>query len=58
MPQELAVKHFASHSLTIELGPSIIALGKPVRNIIIGAGIVYLVTSIFKSIAGIKKNNY
>ena len=38
---EIVVKHSVHHKFTFELGPSVIALGKPIRNVLIGAAILY-----------------
>ena len=38
---EIVVNHFVHHKFTFELGPSIIALGKPIRNVLISAAIIY-----------------
>ena len=35
VPSEIAVRHFVSHKFTFELGPSVINLGKPIRNLLI-----------------------
>lgn len=35
LPAELTVRHFVNHKFTLELGPSIISLGKAVRNTLI-----------------------
>jgi len=35
LPAELTVQHFVKHKFTLELGPSIISLGKAVRNSLI-----------------------
>ncbi|KAI9047885.1 hypothetical protein LZ554_007687 [Drepanopeziza brunnea f. sp. 'monogermtubi'] len=37
MPSELVVKHFVTHHVVLELGPSIIRLGRPVRNAVLAA---------------------
>jgi hypothetical protein len=49
MPSEIAVKHFAHHKITLEFGPSITALGKPIRNFLIGAAVVYLLHGVLKA---------
>lgn len=40
-PSEVVVKHFIHHQFTFELGPSVLALGKPIRNFLIGAAVLY-----------------
>ncbi len=40
-PSEVVVKHFVHHKFTLELGPSVLALGKPIRSILIGAAVIY-----------------
>lgn len=35
VPAEFTVRHFVNHKFTLELGPSIISLGKGVRNTVI-----------------------
>jgi hypothetical protein len=50
VPSTIVVKHFVSHQFTIEIGPSVISLGKPIRTLLIGAAVVYSVTSIIRSI--------
>jgi hypothetical protein len=47
MPTELAVAH--THKITLELGPSITALGKPIRNLLIGAAVIYCMTGLVRS---------
>jgi hypothetical protein len=50
MPTEIAVKHFVYHKFTFDFGPSVISLGKPIRNIFIGVVAIYCVTDIVKSV--------
>jgi hypothetical protein len=49
VPSQLVVKHYVSHTFTLELGPSIIALGKPIRNILYGAAILFCITGLVRS---------
>lgn len=51
MPTEIAVKHFVSHTFTINIGPSIASLGKPIRNLIFGVVAIYCVTDIVRTVA-------
>lgn len=46
-PTEIAVKH--THKIIFEFGPSIIALGRPVRNLLIGAAAIYCITGLVRS---------
>jgi hypothetical protein len=49
VPSEIAVRHFVSHSFTLELGPSITNLGKPIRNALFGAIVIYCVGDIVRA---------
>ena len=51
MPQgEIVIKHFASHKLLFEFGPSITSLGKPLRNLFyIGVG-AYLLDRLLRTL--------
>lgn len=49
MPTELVVKHFVHHKFTLDLGPSIINLGRPIRNCLLGVVVIYCVTDIVRS---------
>jgi hypothetical protein len=40
LPAELTVRHFVNHKFTLELGPSIIRLGKAVRNTLIAIVVI------------------
>ena len=51
MPTEIAVKHFVHHKFTLDLGPSITSLGKPIRNFVFGALVIYCVSDILRSVA-------
>lgn len=42
-PSELVVQHYVHHKFTLELGSSIISLGKPIRNVLIAAVVIYCV---------------
>ncbi len=48
IPSEVVVKHFVSHKFTLELGPSITSLGKPIRNVILAAVVIYCVGDIVR----------
>lgn len=48
LPSTLVVKHFVEHKFVLELGPSIINLGKPIRNVILFAVGIYCVRDIFR----------
>lgn len=37
VPTEIAVRHFVQHKFIIELGPTVTALGKPIRNALLAA---------------------
>jgi hypothetical protein len=50
VPSEIVVKHFVSHKFTLDLGPSVIALGKPIRNLLIGAAVIYCVTDLLQAV--------
>jgi hypothetical protein len=50
MPTEIAVKHFVYHKFTIDFGPSVTSLGKPIRSLVIGVVAIYCVTDILKSV--------
>lgn len=43
IPAEVVVKHFVSHKFTLEIGESITSLGKPIRNLLITAAVIYCV---------------
>jgi hypothetical protein len=46
VPSEIVVKHFVSHKFTLEIGPSITALGKPLTKLILGVVVIYCVCDI------------
>lgn len=48
LPSEVVVKHFVSHKFTLELGPSITNLGKPIRNVLLVAVLVYCARDIVR----------
>lgn len=48
VPSQVVVKHFVSHTFTLELGPSITALGKPIRNVILAAVVIYCISDIVR----------
>ena len=57
VPSEVIVKHFIHHKFTLELGPSIIALGKPIRSILIGAALIYCLKDLVRdSLQAVLKN--
>ena len=47
VPTEIAVKH--THQIVLELGPSVIALGKPIRNLLIGAAVIYCLNGLVRT---------
>jgi hypothetical protein len=53
LPTELVVKHSVNHSVNhkfvIEFGPSIIRLGKPIRNLVFAAIGLYCLTDLLKT---------
>lgn len=51
VPSEIAIRHIITHklTLTLELGPSIQSLGKPIRNLIITLVGIYCVTNIVQT---------
>jgi hypothetical protein len=49
VPSKIVVEHFVSHKFTIEFGPSILSLGKPIRKLFIGAVLLFSVTNIVRS---------
>jgi hypothetical protein len=49
VPSEVVVKHFVHHKFTFELGPSVIALGKPIRYVLIGAAVIYCLKDLVRS---------
>jgi len=48
VPSEIVVKTFVSHKFTLEFGPSITSLGKPIRNVILAAIVIYCVGDIVR----------
>jgi hypothetical protein len=46
VPSEIVVKHFVSHKFTLEIGPSITALGRPLAKLILAAVVIYCVGDI------------
>ena len=46
VPTEIAVKH--THKIILEFGPSITALGRPIRNLLIGAAVIYCMTGLVR----------
>lgn len=55
VPSEIVVKHYVSHTFTLEFGPSVTSLGKPLRNLLIGAAVLYCVTGIANSLQAVLK---
>lgn len=49
IPSEIAIRHLVNHKFTIEIGPSIQSLGKPIRNLIITLVGIYCVSNIIQS---------
>jgi hypothetical protein len=47
VPTEIVVTH--THTIILELGPSITALGRPVRHLLIGAAAIYCLTGLVRS---------
>jgi hypothetical protein len=47
VPTEIVVKH--THNIILEFGPSITALGRPIRNLLIGAAVIYCTTGLVRS---------
>ena len=48
VPSEIVVKHFVSHKFTLEIGPSITALGRPLAKLLLGALVIYCVGDIVR----------
>jgi hypothetical protein len=48
VPSEIVVKHFVSHKFTLDIGPSITALGRPLAKLIIGVVVIYCVGDIVR----------
>jgi hypothetical protein len=48
VPSEIVVKHFVSHKFTLEIGPSITALGRPLAKLIFGVVVIYCVGDIVR----------
>jgi hypothetical protein len=46
VPTHLAVTH--NHKIIIELGPTVVALGRPIRNLLIGAAAIYCMTGLVR----------
>ncbi len=46
VPSEVVIRHFVSHKFTIEFGPSVLSLGKPIRHFILWALVIYSVGDI------------
>jgi hypothetical protein len=49
IPSEIVVKHFVSHKFTLEIGPSVTALGKPLAKLILSAVVIYCVSDIVRA---------
>ncbi|KAL2064446.1 hypothetical protein VTL71DRAFT_4940 [Oculimacula yallundae] len=48
LPATVVVKHFVTHSFTFEIGPSITSLGRPIRNTILAAVVIYCIGDIVR----------
>jgi hypothetical protein len=48
LPSEIVVKHFVSHKFTLEIGPSLTAVGKPLAKLILSAVVIYCVGDIVR----------
>lgn len=48
VPTHLAVTH--NHKIIIELGPTVVALGRPIRNLLIGAAAIYCMTGLLQAV--------
>jgi hypothetical protein len=46
VPSEITIRHIVSHKLTLELGPSITQLGKPIRNVLFAVAAVWVVMKV------------
>lgn len=46
LPSTLVVKHYVEHKFTLEIGDSIVRLGKPIRNVLIAVAVFYCVRDI------------
>jgi hypothetical protein len=42
VPSKIVVHHLVTHKFTLEFGPTVTNLGKPIRNLLIGAAAIYL----------------
>ncbi|KAK8903855.1 hypothetical protein QC760_10803 [Botrytis cinerea] len=49
VPSEIAVRHIVHHKFTIEIGPSVQSLGKPIRNLMLTLVGIYCVANIVQS---------
>jgi hypothetical protein len=57
VPSEIVVKHFVSHKFTLEFGPSITALGRPLAKLILATVVIYCVGDIVRgSLQAVLKN--
>ena len=50
VPSEIVVKHFVSHKFTLEIGPSITALGRPITKLILGVVVIYSASAIVQAV--------
>jgi hypothetical protein len=48
VPSEIVVKHFVSHKFTLEIGPSITALGRLLAKLILATVVIYCVGDIVR----------
>ncbi len=58
VPSEVVIRHSVSHKFTIEFGPSILGLGKPIRNFILCALVLYSVGNIVRGSLQAVLNRY
>jgi hypothetical protein len=49
VPSEIVVRHFVSHKFTLELGPSITSLGKPIRTALFVAIVIFCAGDIVRA---------
>jgi len=48
VPSEIIIKHIVSHKFTLEIGPSITGLAKPVGKLILCAVVIYCLGDIVR----------
>jgi hypothetical protein len=54
LPTEVTIKHIVSHKFIFEISPSVISLGKGVRNLIIGVLLVHLTGQVLRDIIALR----